>query len=95
MPNAGTLPFGRLDRRRAFISGGAKGIGAAIVQAFAAAGADVIIGDLDIASAADLAGQVGATAAQLDVTDAACNVVHSASTSGLRLTALCWPVICD
>lgn len=70
MPNAGTLPFGRLDRRRAFISGGAQGIGAAIVRTFAAAGADVVIGDLDIARAADLAGQVGATAAQLDVTDA-------------------------
>jgi NAD(P)-dependent dehydrogenase (short-subunit alcohol dehydrogenase family) len=70
VPNAGTLPFGRLDRRRAFISGGAQGIGAAIVRTFAAAGADVIIGDLDIARAADLAGQVGATAAQLDVTDA-------------------------
>ncbi len=71
MPNTGSLPFGRLDRRRAFISGGAHGIGAAIVRAFAAAGADVIIGDLDIARATDLAGQVGATAAQLDVTDAA------------------------
>lgn len=71
MPNAGSLPFGRLDRRRAFISGGAHGIGAAIVRAFAAAGADVIIGDLDIARATDLAGQVGATAVQLDVTDAA------------------------
>jgi 2-hydroxycyclohexanecarboxyl-CoA dehydrogenase len=71
VPNAGTLPFGRLDRRRAFISGGAHGIGAAIARAFAAAGADVIIGDLDIARATELAGQVGATAAQLDVTDAA------------------------
>jgi 2-hydroxycyclohexanecarboxyl-CoA dehydrogenase len=69
VPNAGTLSFGRLDRRRAFISGGAQGIGAAIVRIFAAAGADVIIGDLDVARAADLAGQVGATAAQLDVTD--------------------------
>ena len=70
MPNAGTLPLGRLDRRRAFVSGGAKGIGAAIVRAFAAAGAEIIIGDLDIARATDLAAQVGATAAQLDVTDA-------------------------
>jgi 2-hydroxycyclohexanecarboxyl-CoA dehydrogenase len=70
VPNAGTLPFGRLDRRRAFVSGGAHGIGAAIVRTFAAAGADVLIGDLDIARATDLAGQVGATAAQLDVTDA-------------------------
>jgi 2-hydroxycyclohexanecarboxyl-CoA dehydrogenase len=71
VPNAGTLPFGRLDRRRAFVSGGAHGIGAAIVRTFAAAGAEVIIGDLDIAGASDLAAQVGATAVQLDVTDAA------------------------
>jgi 2-hydroxycyclohexanecarboxyl-CoA dehydrogenase len=70
VPGYGTLPFGRLDHRRAFVSGGAHGIGAAIVRTFAAAGADVIIGDLDIARAADLAGQIGATAAQLDVTDA-------------------------
>jgi NAD(P)-dependent dehydrogenase (short-subunit alcohol dehydrogenase family) len=71
VPNAGTLPFGRLDRRRAFVSGGAHGIGAAIVRTFAAAGAEVIIGDLDIAGASNLAAQVGATAVQLDVTDAA------------------------
>ncbi len=70
MPASGALPFGRLDRRRAFVSGGAQGIGAAIVRTFAAAGADVIIADLDITSATDLAGQVGGTASQLDVTDA-------------------------
>jgi 2-hydroxycyclohexanecarboxyl-CoA dehydrogenase len=70
VPKAGTLPFGRLDRRRAFVSGGAQGIGAAIVRMFAAAGADVIIGDRDIAHATVLARQVGATAVQLDVTDA-------------------------
>jgi len=67
---SGTLPFGRLDRRRAFVSGGAQGIGAAIVRSFAAAGAHVIIGDLDLASATELAGQIGATAAKLDVADA-------------------------
>ena len=65
-----TLPFGRLDRRRAFVSGGARGIGAAIVRTFAAAGAHVTIGDLDIANASDLAGQTGATALRLDVNDA-------------------------
>jgi 2-hydroxycyclohexanecarboxyl-CoA dehydrogenase len=67
---ASGLPLGRLDGRRAFVSGGAKGIGAAIVRSFANAGAKVVIGDLDIASASALAGQVGATAAKLDVTDA-------------------------
>ena len=70
MPASGALPFGRLDRRRAFVSGGAQGIGAAIVRTFAAAGALVVVADLDLASATDLAGQVGATAAPLDVTDA-------------------------
>lgn len=71
MQASGTLPFGRLDRRRAFVSGGAHGIGAAIVRSFAAAGAHVVIGDLDIAKATELAGQVGAAAAKLDVADAA------------------------
>jgi 2-hydroxycyclohexanecarboxyl-CoA dehydrogenase len=69
--SSGTLPFGRLDGRRAFVSGGAKGIGAAIVRGFAAAGAKVVIGDLDKSVAADLAGQVGASAAELDVGDVA------------------------
>jgi NAD(P)-dependent dehydrogenase (short-subunit alcohol dehydrogenase family) len=70
MVASGTRPFGRLDGRRAFVSGGAQGIGAAIVRSFADAGAHVVIGDLDIAGAFSLAGQVGATAAQLDVGDA-------------------------
>ena len=69
MTVAGTRPFGRLDGRRAFVSGGAQGIGAAIVRSFADAGAHVLIADLDLAKASDLAGQVGATAVRLDVAD--------------------------
>jgi NAD(P)-dependent dehydrogenase (short-subunit alcohol dehydrogenase family) len=69
VPAPGTRPFGRLDGRRAFVSGGAQGIGAAIVRSFADAGAYVVIGDLDLAKASDLAGQVCATAARLDVGD--------------------------
>jgi NAD(P)-dependent dehydrogenase (short-subunit alcohol dehydrogenase family) len=67
----GMLPFGRLDGRRAFVSGGAKGIGAAIVRSFSVAGADVVIGDLDMAAAFALVDETGATAAQLDIGDAA------------------------
>ncbi len=67
----GTLPFGRLDRRRAFVSGGAQGIGAAIVRRFAAAGAAVVIGDIDSAAASKLAAQVGASSIDLKVTDVA------------------------
>jgi 2-hydroxycyclohexanecarboxyl-CoA dehydrogenase len=70
VPAAGTRPFGRLDGRRAFISGGAKGIGAAIARSFAEAGARVVIADLDIETASGLAGQISATAARLDVGDA-------------------------
>jgi NAD(P)-dependent dehydrogenase (short-subunit alcohol dehydrogenase family) len=69
VPTPGTRSFGRLDGRRAFVSGGAQGIGAAIVRSFADAGAHVVIADLDFAGASTLAGQVGATAARLDVGD--------------------------
>nr|WP_249817762.1 SDR family oxidoreductase [Bradyrhizobium sp. 145] len=51
------------------VSGGAQGIGAAIVRSFADAGARVVIGDVDLAKASDLAGQVGMIAARLDVAD--------------------------
>ncbi|MDI1264372.1 MAG: SDR family NAD(P)-dependent oxidoreductase, partial [bacterium] len=71
MATAAPRAFGRLDGRRAFVTGGAKGIGAAIVKSFAEAGAQVVIGDLDIAAASDLASQVGAAAARVDVGDTA------------------------
>jgi 2-hydroxycyclohexanecarboxyl-CoA dehydrogenase len=67
----GTLPFGRLDGRSAFVSGGAQGIGAAIVQSFAGAGARVVIADIDITAASALADRTGATAVKLDVGDTA------------------------
>ena len=69
MPAASPLPFGRLDGRRAFVSGGAQGIGAAIARSFAAAGARVVIADLDSKNASAVAAQAGATAVHLDVSD--------------------------
>ena len=80
MPAPGTRPFGRLDGRRAFVSGGAQGIGAAIVRGFADAGAHVVIGDLDIETASSLAGQVGAIAARLGSKGGA---VYSAAKGGV------------
>ena len=70
MPAASPLPFGRLDGRRAFVTGGAQGIGAAIVRSFAEAGAKVVIADLDTANANAVAKATGATAVSLDVADA-------------------------
>jgi 2-hydroxycyclohexanecarboxyl-CoA dehydrogenase len=69
VPAARALPFGRLDGRRAFVTGGAQGIGAAIVRCFAAAGARVVIADIDTTSANALAKDTGASAVRLDVAD--------------------------
>lgn len=71
MPAASPLPFGRLDGRRAFVTGGARGIGAAIVRTFAAAAAKVVVADLDMASANALAKETGASVVNLDVADPA------------------------
>lgn len=59
----------RLHGRRAFVTGGAKGIGAAIVRRLASEGASVVIADNDIAVAAALAAEVGASAVRIDLTD--------------------------
>ncbi len=64
---AGTLP---LAGRRAFVTGGAQGIGAAIGRALRAAGAEVVLADIHIATATVLAAEMGVHAVELDVTDA-------------------------
>lgn len=55
--------------QRAFVTGGSKGIGAAIVRRLAAEGAKVVIAAQDMLSAEVLADEVGGTAVRLDVTD--------------------------
>ena len=70
MASSGKLAFGRLDGRSAFVSGGAQGIGAAIVRSFVTAGAKVVIADIDATSASALAEEVGATSVKFDVSDA-------------------------
>lgn len=52
-----------------FLTGGAKGIGAAIARRLAADGARVTIADLDIESARALASEIGAIAVELNVAD--------------------------
>jgi NAD(P)-dependent dehydrogenase (short-subunit alcohol dehydrogenase family) len=59
-----------LDGRTALVTGAATGIGEAIAGVLAAAGATVVIGDIDDAGAGRVAADVGGHAVHLDVTDA-------------------------
>jgi NAD(P)-dependent dehydrogenase (short-subunit alcohol dehydrogenase family) len=66
-----TTPF-RQDGRVAMVTGGASGIGEATSRVFAAAGATVLIADIDMARAEKLAAELpGARAVRCDVTDEA------------------------
>jgi len=59
----------RLDGRTALVTGGAKGIGAAISTTLAEAGAIVVIADMDADAGRTLASSIGGRFANLDVTD--------------------------
>jgi NAD(P)-dependent dehydrogenase (short-subunit alcohol dehydrogenase family) len=65
-----------LDGRTAAVTGAATGIGAGIATTLRDAGADVVVIDIDIEGAHAVAERIGATALEMDVTDAgACAVV--------------------
>jgi len=60
---------GELAGKVVVITGGGQGIGAATASALARLGAKVVIGDLDQVRAEKTAGELGAEALPLDVTD--------------------------
>lgn len=57
----------RLQGKTAIVTGGASGFGAGIVRKFVAEGARVLIADLNLAAAEEMAREVGADAAHVDV----------------------------
>jgi 2-hydroxycyclohexanecarboxyl-CoA dehydrogenase len=59
----------RLEGRKALVTGGASGIGAAIAARLAAEGAEVWVGDVDVPGAERVAGEIVGHAIELDVTD--------------------------
>ncbi|MGG5172231.1 3-hydroxybutyrate dehydrogenase [Pseudarthrobacter sp. J1738] len=60
-----------LEGRKALVTGGASGIGAACARALAAAGAKVVVADLDEAAATAIAEEIGGTAWAVDLLDTA------------------------
>jgi 3alpha(or 20beta)-hydroxysteroid dehydrogenase len=66
-PDAGECP-GRLAGRRAVITGGARGIGRAIVERFVDEGAEVLLADVLEKEGSAAAAAAGATFRRLDVT---------------------------
>jgi 2-hydroxycyclohexanecarboxyl-CoA dehydrogenase len=58
----------RLEGRKALVTGGASGIGAAIAARLAAEGAEVWVGDIDVDGAERVAGEIAGHALELDVT---------------------------
>jgi 2-hydroxycyclohexanecarboxyl-CoA dehydrogenase len=59
----------RLEGRKALVTGGAGGIGAAIARRLAAEGAEVTVGDLNLEGATEVAGEISGLPIELDVTD--------------------------
>lgn len=71
----------QLAGRRAVITGGGSGFGAGIARAFAAAGAQVVLADIDPRAAAAVAAEVGGRAF-------ACDVASSADVAALAAAVL-------
>ncbi len=78
----------------ALVAGGASGLGEATARALASAGANVVIADLNAAKGEALAGELGASFVEADVTDeaavaAAVERAAEVGADGLRISVCC------
>jgi 3-oxoacyl-[acyl-carrier protein] reductase len=73
--------MGLLDGRAAVVTGGARGIGFEIARVYAAEGAAVVLGDLDVAGAQEAAAKLAADEAQ--ATGVRCDVTSEADVDAL------------
>ncbi len=83
-----------MDGIGALVAGGASGLGEATARALAAAGANVVIADLNAEKGGALAGEIGASFVAADVTDeetvsAAVATAAGAGEDGLRVSVCC------
>ncbi|MDE3166282.1 MAG: SDR family oxidoreductase [Acidobacteriota bacterium] len=84
-----TTPF-RLDGKRALVTGGASGIGEQCCRVLTAAGATVIVCDIDAARAQALAADLpGASALACDIADEAAVAAHIAPIPALDILINC------
>ncbi|MBE1577432.1 NAD(P)-dependent dehydrogenase (short-subunit alcohol dehydrogenase family) [Amycolatopsis roodepoortensis] len=58
-----------MNKRLVVVTGGASGIGRGVAEAFQSAGDRVVIADVDVRAAHDLAGELGAEHVELDISD--------------------------
>ncbi len=84
----------KISSTGALVAGGASGLGEATARALAAAGANVVIADLNAEKGETLAGELGATFVEADVTDeaavaAAVERAAEAGEDGLRISVCC------
>jgi 2-hydroxycyclohexanecarboxyl-CoA dehydrogenase len=75
----------RLEGKRALVTGGASGIGAAIAARLAAEGAEVWVGDIDVPGAEKVASEIAGHALELDVTDLASAEAAVEAAGGLQI----------
>jgi NAD(P)-dependent dehydrogenase (short-subunit alcohol dehydrogenase family) len=81
----------KLAGKHAVVTGGANGIGRALCQKFAAEGARVVVADLDIERASELASEIGGLAVATDVGDEAsvCALVERAGNENGPIDLFC------